>query len=405
MSSSSPSHHVVVGGTGAVGSVLVDTLLHAGERVTLYLRPKHYERLQRRRYGSVPPSIAVYDHNQRQRQRLLTAAGIALTAFLVFILLYRRSFLVIAGLSLVLLFAAFVSLPHSIAPFHVISAFDAITTPQDMPPTCAFLWLCISSFDLQADPTALTALLASLPATAVVVTCTPAMSDAAFLLSLFPHPTRLVFWQPRFLAYQAPLVAEEIPATHDHTTDAPQGIARYFPPLSPSVVYGFDAQLTAALVWTLNAGGLPCRVTVVEPHVDFALAIAMLHPLLLAIELSSWSLSQLFSPQQQSTLQLATAAMQECAPLGRLRSLLLSLLLSPSVLRGSLFLLLSVLPFDGEAYLVFHGTKVSDQTVLIMQELQEQGEREGRQMPASRKLRERVERRRGEQEKRSGSRW
>ena len=403
--SSSPSHHVVVGGTGAVGSVVVDALLRAGARVSLYLKPKHFERLQRRRYGSVPPSIAIYDHNRRQRSRFLTAAGIALLTFLLLSLLYRKSLLVTVGLSLLLLFATFVSLPHSIAPFHVISAFDAITAPDEMPSTCAYLWLCISSYDLQADPAALTALLASLPPSAVVVTCTPAMSDSAFLLSLFPHPHRLLQCQPRFLTYQAPLVAEEIPATHDSTADAPQGIARYFPPLSSSAVYGSDAQLSAALVRTLNAGGMPSKVALVDPHVDFALAIALLHPLLLAIELSSWSLSQLFSPQHQHTLQLATSAMKECAPPGRLRSLLLSLLLSPSLLRACLFLCLSVMPFDGEAYLVFHGTKVSDQTVLIMKELEEQGEKEGREMASARKLRERVERRRGEQEKRAGSRW
>ena len=401
----SPAHHVVVGGTGAVGSVVVDALLRSSARVTLYLKPKHAERLQRRRYGSVPPSIAIYDHNARQRRRMLTATATGAVAFCALLLLYHKSLLVTVGLSLVLLFATFVSLPHSIAPFHVITAFDVVTSSAELPSGAHFLWLCVSSYDLHTDSAHIASILSALPRHAVVITCTPGFSDSALLLSMFPHAERLLLCMPALLAYQAPLVAEEIPATHERDVDAPQGIARYFPPFVRTAVYGVDPRLSAVVVDALNAGGLPSEVALRDPHERFALAIALLQPLLLAIELSSWSLSQLFSPLHAHTLQLAIAAMKECAPPGRWRSLGLAVLLSPSVLRATLFLCMSCLPFDGEAYLVFHGTKVSDQTVRIVAELEQRGERAGRHTASTRKLRERVGRRRGEQEKRSGSRW
>jgi hypothetical protein len=130
----------------------------------------------------------------------------------------------------------------------------------------------------------------------------------------------------------------------------------------------------------------------------------VLHPLLLSLELSSWSLSQLFSPSHASTLHLATSSIRQLlSPSHPITStFLLPVLLSPSVFRALLFLALSFLPFDGEAYLVFHGTKVSDQTVRLVREMEEAIAKEGGEVGNLRKLREKVERRRGEAKERHG---
>ena len=141
-----------------------------------------------------------------------------------------------------------------------------------------------------------------------------------------------------------------------------------------------------------------------DPHGKFSLPIAFLNPLLLGLELANWSLAQLFSPPHAATLRLCTAAISQLLspshPL--LVSLVLPCLLTPSSFRALLFFCLSFLPFDGEAWLVYHGTKLSDQTLQIVAELEDGLLKLGREAAALRKLRERVLRRRGEEQQRYG---
>ena len=130
-----------------------------------------------------------------------------------------------------------------------------------------------------------------------------------------------------------------------------------------------------------------------------ALFVAVFHPLLMAMELAGWSLHQLFSPKHRTTLSLALHSIPELLPASfpRLLRPLLSLALSPAVFRAGLFMGMSWLPFDGEAWLIFHGTKISDQTLEVVRVMEEDGGKEGRQMEATRKLMQRVEKQRGEE--------
>ena len=399
---SSVSRHVLLGGSGAVGTVLTNCLIRAGQQVTLLLKPKHAERLQRKRYGDIPASLALYDHNKRQQARLFIPAVLFATSFAGLILVYDKSLLMSASLAFLLFFASFVSLPYSTAPFRVVnnfkvSAFNSEADSVD----CDYLWLCIAASDIQQHSTELGALLSSLPPHVVVITVAP-LSDV--LLRLFPHPDRLVQCMCAFIAYQAPLMGEEAPSTHQLTADMgglPQGVAQYFPPFATTNLYGRDQSTVQRLVHILRAGGMPAAVSS-RPSaelVSVSLFVAVFHPLLLGMERAGWSLSQLFSPAHRATLSLVLHSVVELLPASfpaPLRALL-SFGLSPVTFRAALFMAMSWLPFDGEAYLIFHGTKISDQTLEVVRGIEEEGAREGRLMEATKKLRQRVEKQRGEQ--------
>ena len=394
---------MLLGGTGAVGTVIADCLIRAGQHVTLLLKSKHAERLQRKRYGDTPASLALYDHNKRQQARLLTPTIIFAVSFAVLVLMYNKSLLLSLSLAFLVFFASFVSLPYSTAPFRVINNFQVATVSSNEPATtdCDYLWLCIAASDIQQHSTELAELLTSLPPHVIVITVSP-LSNV--LLRLFPHPYRLAQCMCAFTAYQAPLMGEEVPSTHQLTADMgglPQGVARYFPPLTSSTLYGRNQSTVQQLVRTLRAGGLPVAASSrpSQQLVSVALFVAVFHPLLLGMELAGWSLSQLFSPAHRPTISLVLHSILELLPASfpRPLRLLLSTVLSAAVLRGVLFVSMSWLPFDGEAYLIFHGTKISDQTLEVVRGMEEAGGKEGRQMEATRKLRQRVEKQRGEQ--------
>ena len=385
-----------------MGTVIADCLIRGRQHVTLLLKPKHAERLQQKRYGDTPASLAVYDHNKRQQARLFTPAVIFVVALAILVLLYDKSLLLSVGLAALLSFASFVSLPYSTAPFHVINHFT-IATHSSEPAVlyCDYLWLCIAASDIQQHSAELETLLASLPSHVLVITVAP-LSDA--LLRIFPHSDRLVQCMCAFIAYQAPLMGEEVPSTHQLTADMgglPQGVAAYFPPLASTNLYGTDRATVQQLVRILRAGHMPAVVSSRAPQelVSVALFVAVFHPLLLGMELAGWSLSQLFSPAHRATISLVLHSILELLPacFPRALRLLLSVALSRVVFRAALFLGMSWLPFDGEAWLIFHGTKISDQTLDVVRQMEESGKKEGRPMEATRKLRQRVEKQRGEQ--------
>ena len=209
------SRHVLLGGTGAVGTVVADSLIRAGQHVTLLLKPKHAERLQRKRYGDTPASLALYDHNKRQQARLFTPTIVFAASFAFLILMYDKSLLLALSLAFLGFFASFVSLPYSTAPFRVVNKFKVAQLSSESDQLdCDYLWLCIAASDVLQHSDQLGQLLSSLPSHVVVITVAP-LSD--MLLRLFPHPERLVQCMCAFLAYQAPLMGEEAPSTHQLT--------------------------------------------------------------------------------------------------------------------------------------------------------------------------------------------
>ena len=396
------SRHVLLGGTGAVGTVVTDCLIRAGQSVTLLLKPRHAERLQRRRYGDTPASLALFDHNKRQRGRLLIPSAIFAISFASLLLLYSKSLLISAAVSFLFAFAAFVSVPYSTAPFHVINNFTVATYTKDTTAVeCDYLWLCIAASDIQQNQAELGVLLSSLAPHVVVITIAP-LSDV--LLRLFPHPDRLVQCMCAFFAYQAPLMGEEVPSTHQLTADMgglPQGVAQYFPPFASTFMNGRHPPTVQRLAGIMRAGGMPAAASSrsAEQLASVAVFVAVFHPLLLGMEATGWSLSQLFSPAQRATLSLVLHSIVELLPASQPRVVrwLMSVLLSRAAFRGLLFMCMSWLPFDGEAYLIFHGTKISDQTLEVVRQMEESGTEAGRSMEATRKLRQRVEKQRGEQ--------
>ena len=396
------SRHVLLGGTGAVGTVIADCLIRAGQQVTLLLKQKHAERLQRKRYGDTPASLTLYDHNKRQQARLFTPTVVFAIAFAFLLLVYSKSVLLSLSLALLLFFASFVSLPYSTAPFRVINNFKVATLSDDRAALdCDYLWLCIAASDIEQHASDLSELLASLPLYVVVITVAP-MSDV--LARLFPHPDRLVQCMSAFFAYQAPLMGEEAPSTHPLTADMgglPQGVAYYFPPFASTNLYGRNHATAQQLVHTLRAGGMPAAASLrpSQELTSVALFVAVFHPLLLSMELAGWSLSQLFSPAHRATVSLMLHSVLELLPASFPRPIrvLLTVGLSPTLFRAALFMGMSWLPFDGEAYLIFHGTKISDQTLDVVRRMEEEGKTQGRQMEATKKLRQRVEKQRGEE--------
>ena len=392
--------HVLLGGTGAVGTAIADRLIRARQDVTLLLKPKHAERLQRKRYGDVPASLAVYDHNKRQQARLFTPTIVFALSFAALVLMYDKSLLLSLALACLLFFASFVTLPYSTAPMRVVSNFKVATLSNELAPLdCDYLWLLVATSDIQSHSPELGALMASLPSHVVVVTIAP-MSE--MLQPVFPHPERVVQLMPAFLAYQAPLMGEEAPSTHQLADigGLPQGVASYFPSFATNRLYGHGPSTVQHLARILRAGGIRAVVSShpAQQVATVALHLAMFNPLLLGMELSGWSLAQLFSPAHRATISLVVQSALELLPASfpRPARLLLSACLSPAVLRAGLFMGMSWMPFDGEAWLIFHGTKISDQTLQLVRQLEDSRATEGRPMEATKKLRQRVEKQRGE---------
>jgi 2-dehydropantoate 2-reductase len=237
--------------------------------------------------------------------------------------------------------------PVPFAGFGVLTRPDTVATA-----TWDQVWLCISSPALQGPW--LEALLEAI-GTATLVFLQPGLRDRDVLLGRWPAE-RLVQGLITLLSYQAPLPGEHVPRP---------GVAYFFPPLSATPFTGPPAR-TQAVVDALRAGG--CRATV-SPHVrqQAALGSAVLLPHVVALETAGWSVPAL---RQSPLLTLAARASHEAMliaatytgfPLPAARHAV-----HPLLTRLALRLAPRLLPFDLEAYLRYHFTKVSAQTRAAM---------------------------------------
>jgi ketopantoate reductase len=214
------------------------------------------------------------------------------------------------------------------------------------------VWLCISSTALRGPW--LDELLPAI-GEATLVALQPGLEDREYLLARWPAE-RLVCGAIALISYQAPLPGEIWPRP---------GVAYWFPPLSPSPFSG-PREKVLPVVEALRRGGCPARE---HPDVPAWSAVpsAIMMPALLALEAEGWSLRAL---RRGSLLTLAASAARETlaivAARQRKKPALLRHVLGPWTLSALLAVAPRVMPFDFEAYLRYHFTKVGDQTVAMV---------------------------------------
>ena len=237
--------------------------------------------------------------------------------------------------------------PVPFAGFGVLTRPDSVATA-----TWDQVWLCISSPALRGPW--LDELLATI-GTATLVFLQPGLRDRDAILERWPAE-RLVQGLITLLSYQAPLPGEHVPHP---------GVAYFFPPLSATPFTGPPAQ-TQAVVDALRAGG--CRAKV-RPHVrqQAALGSAVLMPHVVALETAGWSVQALRkSPLLTLAARASHEAMRIAATYTGFPPPAARHVVHPLLTRLALGLAPHLLPFDLEAYLRYHFTKVSAQTRAAM---------------------------------------
>jgi 2-dehydropantoate 2-reductase len=157
-----------------------------------------------------------------------------------------------------------------------------------------------------------------------------------------------------FVSYQAPLPNETVPRP---------GVAFAFPPMTASL---FGGERAADLVAVLKKGGLPAKVDA-HAHRSVAFTSAVLQPLMVALEGAGWSFEALYaSPLLKTGVEAAREALAITAKLLGARRPLWHLAIRPSIARLVFSLASRTMPFDFEAYLKVHFTKIGPQTRLLL---------------------------------------
>jgi 2-dehydropantoate 2-reductase len=158
------------------------------------------------------------------------------------------------------------------------------------------------------------------------------------------------------ISYQAPLPGEPVPQP---------GVAYFLPPLVATPFTG-PPERTRAVVDALRAGG--CRAKV-SPHVrqQAALGSAVLMPHVVALEAAGWSVQAL---RRSPLLTLAAHASREAMLIAAAHTGFpppaARRVMHPRLTRLALGLAPHLLPFDLEAFLRYHFTKVGAQTRAAM---------------------------------------
>lgn len=230
-----------------------------------------------------------------------------------------------------------------------LERFGVLTSTEEVAAnTWEQVWLCISSTALQGPW--LAEFLKAL-GNATLVFLQPGLLDRDIVLERWPTE-RLVQGLIPLLSYQAPLPSEHVPQP---------GMAYFFPPLSSTPFTGPPAR-TQAVVDVLRAGG--CRAKM-SPHVrkQAAIGSAVLMPHVVALETAGWSLQALRKSPLLTLASLAShEAMMIAATYNGFPPPVVRHVVHPLLTQLVLGLAPHVLPFNLEAYLRYHFTKVSAQT-------------------------------------------
>jgi 2-dehydropantoate 2-reductase len=189
---------------------------------------------------------------------------------------------------------------------------------------------------------------------ATIVILQPDLDDRALVLEHVPE-ARLVQGLIGFLSFQSPLPRAPV---------LPKGIAYS---LLPGMASNFDGARASEIVALLKRGGFAARQT------DDLIAIsaqrsATTVPLIAGLEVANWSIGGfVHGPWLSRSIDASKEAIAVVAAhLGR-RPAAVRHILSPLPVRVALTLARPLAPFDLEAYLSFHFTKVAPQTRLMLE--------------------------------------
>jgi 2-dehydropantoate 2-reductase len=240
------------------------------------------------------------------------------------------------------------------------------------------VWLCLSSTAIRGDW--LEEFLEAVGET-TLVSIQPGLGDREYLEQQYPAE-RIVSGRVSMIAYPTPLPGG----------DLPEGEVAYFlPPGEPMWLGGGEPGRAEQVAEMLNAGG--CKADVRDDVRSYTMFTgALLETAVAGLELADWSLSEF---RKGPTLDLALEAGREAIdivadyydtspPMGvRLGS-------SASLMKIGLPMASFVMPFDLEAYLEEHFTKVGDQTRHELETFAEEGRSRELPVEALTELRERL---------------
>lgn len=228
---------------------------------------------------------------------------------------------------------------------HTFSDFNCLSLSEISGSHWDQVWLCMSSPALRSG--FLEALVGSVGDAAVVM-LQPGLDDRDYVLRWVPEE-RLCCGLIGLVSYPGPLGASEGTKT----------MTWWFPPFGPSRFSGADS-IVRTVVKSLRQGGCPAR-RVNDVRAFGALGSGVLMPVVAGLELAGWSFKTMVaSGGLVRVCGAAREATQLAAP-GRSR-VLVSLITTPFILRSVLRVARWAAPFDLEAMLALHFTKVGDQT-------------------------------------------
>lgn len=241
------------------------------------------------------------------------------------------------------------------------------------------VWLCISSTAMRGDW--LDDFLEAIGET-TLVSIQPGLGDREYLEEKYPS-SQIVSIRVSLIAYPTPLPGEDLPEGD---------IAYFMPPGERIWCGGGDADRAREVADTLEQGGCPAGVRQ-DVRAFGMFNGALLETAVAGLELADWSLDAFRS---SSAFDLANAAGGEAiaivsdyydaAPPFSIRLGSNSL-----VMRMGLPFANIVMPFDLQAYLEEHFTKVGDQTRHELETFVEIGRERGLSVDALRELRERLD--------------
>jgi len=203
----------------------------------------------------------------------------------------------------------------------------------------------------------------------ILISLTPGLEDRNFLLTLFPHPDRLITGITGFLSYQTSALSYQTSAL----SKSLPSISFLMPPVGPSLMVAGEGSHVLKFEQIMNASGLPTASvgTPLELQQRVAYITILLHCLLLALELHGWSWSSL---RRKGDFRKLSGGMLEAAKAGSTHlhvpwTPLLRVVTAPLTLRVLLYFMPLVFPLDIEKFLEYHFIKVGDQTLLLIEEL------------------------------------
>lgn len=235
------------------------------------------------------------------------------------------------------------------------SGFDVLVSPQEVATRrWDQVWLCVSSTALRDGDWVQELARATGEATWLMLQ--PDLGDRDWLLQWLP-PERLVSGMIPFISFPVPQSAgEPVPEP---------GTALWFPPLSRGLFSG-PPEHVRQVVQLLKAGGYPAA-----HHREVARASAVPTALLTAfvsgLEAAGWRFERFLEPESLDRfLRAAREAVRIAAWRTQGSASALIPLLRPALFRLLLPLAARRTPFDLEAYLRYHFTKVGEQTRLML---------------------------------------